>query len=249
MSFVDEDDVFAVIEPIYVRIVREVQGVEVPTPFPRMTYDEMISRYGSDKADLRYGDRMLIADLGEAFAETAFNAFRKVLAGGSIRVLGAVGGTSRKDEDPRPSPAAAAPPSSPGSEPGAGGWKADRSSCRWTAAIVKGTGRRRATCSSPASRATLARRAPAAHGGTARLARRASGRSAGRGPLFEWSDDEGKWVSAHHPFTAPAGDDLDPTTARSRGYDLVLNGYEAGGGSIRIHDPAVQHRVPSWPRG
>jgi aspartyl-tRNA synthetase len=62
-------------------------------------------------------------------------------------------------------------------------------------------------------------------------------------PLFEWSDDEGKWVSAHHPFTAPAGDDLNPATARSRGYDLVLNGYEVGGGSIRIHDPEVQHRV------
>jgi aspartyl-tRNA synthetase len=62
-------------------------------------------------------------------------------------------------------------------------------------------------------------------------------------PLFEWSEDEGKWVSAHHPFTAPASDDLDPRTARSRGYDLVLNGYEIGGGSIRIHDPAVQHRV------
>jgi aspartyl-tRNA synthetase len=62
-------------------------------------------------------------------------------------------------------------------------------------------------------------------------------------PLFEWSDDEGKWVSAHHPFTAPATDDLDPRTATSRGYDLVLNGYEAGGGSIRIHDPDVQRRV------
>jgi aspartyl-tRNA synthetase len=62
-------------------------------------------------------------------------------------------------------------------------------------------------------------------------------------PLFEWSDDEAKWVSAHHPFTSPATDDLDPETAHSRGYDLVLNGYEIGGGSIRIHRPEVQHRV------
>jgi aspartyl-tRNA synthetase len=62
-------------------------------------------------------------------------------------------------------------------------------------------------------------------------------------PLFEWSEEEGKWVSAHHPFTSPASDDLDPTTARSRGYDLVLNGFEVGGGSIRIHDAGVQHRV------
>jgi aspartyl-tRNA synthetase len=63
-------------------------------------------------------------------------------------------------------------------------------------------------------------------------------------PLFEWSEDEGKWVSVHHPFTAPADpEDLEPETARSRGYDLVLNGFELGGGSIRIHDPEVQRRV------
>ena len=62
MSFVDEEDVFAVIEPLYARIVREIQGVEVPTPFPRMTYDEMMDRYGSDKPDLRYG--MELADVG-----------------------------------------------------------------------------------------------------------------------------------------------------------------------------------------
>jgi aspartyl-tRNA synthetase len=63
-------------------------------------------------------------------------------------------------------------------------------------------------------------------------------------PLFEWSDDEGKWVSVHHPFTSPADpDDLEPETARARAYDLVLNGFELGGGSIRIHDPEVQRRV------
>ena len=62
-------------------------------------------------------------------------------------------------------------------------------------------------------------------------------------PLFEWSEEEGKLVSVHHPFTAPASDDLDPRTAKGRGYDLVLNGFEIGGGSIRIHRPDVQHRV------
>jgi aspartyl-tRNA synthetase len=62
-------------------------------------------------------------------------------------------------------------------------------------------------------------------------------------PLFEWSDDEDKWVSVHHPFTAPVGDDLDPRTATGRAYDLVLNGFELGGGSIRIHRPDVQERV------
>jgi aspartyl-tRNA synthetase len=62
-------------------------------------------------------------------------------------------------------------------------------------------------------------------------------------PLFEWGEEEGKWVSVHHPFTAPANDDLDPHTATARAYDLVLNGFELGGGSIRIHRPELQHRV------
>jgi aspartyl-tRNA synthetase len=62
-------------------------------------------------------------------------------------------------------------------------------------------------------------------------------------PLFEWSDDEEKWVSVHHPFTAPKGEDLTPQTARARAYDLVLNGFELGGGSIRIHRPDLQRRV------
>jgi aspartyl-tRNA synthetase len=62
-------------------------------------------------------------------------------------------------------------------------------------------------------------------------------------PLFDWSDEEGKWVSNHHPFTAPATDDLDPETAKAKAYDLVLNGFEVGGGSIRIHEPELQHRV------
>src|SRR5207302_7121624 len=62
-------------------------------------------------------------------------------------------------------------------------------------------------------------------------------------PLFEWSDDEDKWVSNHHPFTAPLTDDLEPRTAKARAYDLVLNGFELGGGSIRIHDPQIQERV------
>jgi aspartyl-tRNA synthetase len=61
--------------------------------------------------------------------------------------------------------------------------------------------------------------------------------------LFDWSEEEGRWVSNHHPFTAPLTDDLTPETARARAYDLVLNGFEVGGGSIRIHEPDVQQRV------
>jgi aspartyl-tRNA synthetase len=62
-------------------------------------------------------------------------------------------------------------------------------------------------------------------------------------PLFEYSDEEERWVSVHHPFTSPASDDLTPETAKARAYDLVLNGFEIGGGSIRIHDPSLQRKV------
>jgi len=62
-------------------------------------------------------------------------------------------------------------------------------------------------------------------------------------PMFEWSDEEGKWVAKHHPFTMPATDDLDPATAKARAYDIVLNGFELGSGSIRIHRPDIQSKV------
>ena len=62
-------------------------------------------------------------------------------------------------------------------------------------------------------------------------------------PLFEWGEEEGKWVAAHHPFTSPASDDLNPQTAKARAYDVVLNGFELGSGSIRIHRPDLQRRV------
>ncbi|MGZ8606828.1 MAG: aspartate--tRNA ligase [Actinomycetota bacterium] len=258
MSFVDEEDVFAVIEPIYARILREVHGVDVPTPFLRMTYAEMMSRYGTDKPDLRYGDEMRIADLADDFGATGFNAFRSVLAdAGVIRGFSAAwpGEPSRKDLKDLETYARGR---------GAAGlaWFRNLGEGRLegpiakflsvdeVAAIVKKTGS--ADGDVVFVVADQPGRVDSALDGLRRLMAERLG-LAREGewafcwlvepPLFEWSDDEGKWVSAHHPFTAPATDDLDPTTAISRGYDLVLNGYEAGGGSIRIHDPAVQHRV------
>ncbi|HEU4354567.1 MAG TPA: aspartate--tRNA ligase, partial [Actinomycetota bacterium] len=100
MSFVTEEDVIAVIEPLMARIVRETQGVEVPTPFPRMTYREMQDRYGSDKPDLRYG--MELVDLGSVFEATGFRAFASVLeAGGVVKGFAAPGAaqTSRKEHE------------------------------------------------------------------------------------------------------------------------------------------------------
>ncbi len=255
MSFVTEEDLFAVIEPLYARIVRETQGVEVPTPFPRMTYDEMMARYGSDKPDLRYG--MELADLGEVFVGTGFRAFASALAeGGVVKALAAPGGSrlSRRELDDLVQVA---------KERGAAGlvWlvveeDGVRSPVEKHLAPDEIQGVLKATGASPGDLVlVVADRSDRANVALDALRRQMAARLdlVPEGawafcwmiepPLFEWSDDEGKWVSVHHPFTAPASDDLDPRSAKSRGYDLVLNGYEIGGGSIRIHDPEVQRRV------
>jgi aspartyl-tRNA synthetase len=256
MAFVDEEDIIAVIEPLYARIVEETQGVEVPTSFRRMTYDEMVERYGSDKADLRYG--MELVDLTDLFAGSGFNAFASVAAGGgAIKALCAPGGgqLSRKELDKLVEEAKGR---------GATGlvWivlEADSAlrspvekflSDQEKAGILARTGAVEGDLVCIV--ADVRDRVHVALDGLRRdLAARLDLIPAGRWefcwflepPLFEWSDEEDRWVSKHHPFTAPATDDLDPTTAKARAYDLVLNGFEIGGGSIRIHRPEVQAAV------
>ena len=256
MSFVDEDDLMALIEPLYARIVRDTHGVDVPVPFPRMTYDEMLARYGSDKPDLRYG--MELATLTDVFRGSGFNAFASVASGdGAIKGLAAPGGgsLSRKELDGLVDDAKGR---------GAAGlvWLVVQDdggvrspvekflSTDEIVAIVSGTG------AGPGDLVCLvADREDRVHVALDGLRRDLAGRLGlipdgvwsycwmTEPPLFEWSDDEGKWVSVHHPFTAPATDDLDPATAKARAYDLTLNGFEVGGGSIRIHRPEVQRQV------
>jgi aspartyl-tRNA synthetase len=256
MSFVDEEDIFAVIEPLYARIVAETQGVQVPVPFRRMTFDEMVNRYGSDKADLRYG--MELVGLTDAFAGSGFQAFAKVAAeGGSIKALCAPGGAalSRKELDKLVEDAKGR---------GAAGlvWIAVEEGGSLRSPVEKFL--------SADEKAMLLERTGAGVGdlicvvadrpdrvnvaldGLRRdLAVRLDQIPDGRWeycwytepPLFDWSDEEGRWTANHHPFTSPLTDDLMPETAKARAYDLVLNGFEVGGGSIRIHRPDVQQRV------
>ncbi len=256
MSFADQEDVFAVIEPLYARYVREIHGVDVETPFPRIPYDEMLARFGTDKPDLRYG--MELADLGPVFAGTGFNAFASVLAaeGGAIKGLAAPGGgrLSRKELDQLVQDAKGR---------GAAGlvWmvaEADgvRSPVDKHLARNEVEGVRTATGATEGDLVCIVadqldRVHVALDGARRHLADRLGLVPEGEWrfvwftdpPLFDWSYEEGKWVSNHHPFTAPATDDLDPRTAKAKGYDLVLNGFEIGGGSIRIHRPEVQERV------
>ena len=256
MAFVEQDDVFAVIEPLYARIVEETQGVEVATPFRRMTFDEMVERYGSDKADLRY--EMELVDLTDLFGETGFNAFASVVAaGGAIKALAAPGGgqLSRKELDRLVEDAKGR---------GAAGlvWLVVEDggvvrspverflSDHERAGIVTRTGaapgdlvcivadaRDRVHVALDGARRELAARLGLIPDGTWLYCWFTDP------PLFEWSDDEDKWVAVHHPFTAPLTDDLDPATAKAKAYDLVLNGFEVGGGSIRIHRAEVQRAV------
>jgi aspartyl-tRNA synthetase len=255
MSFCDEEDVVAVIEPLYARIVAETQGVEVETPFRRMTYTEMVDRYGSDKPDLRYG--MELASLTDVFAGSGFQAFAGVVAeGGAIKALAAPGGAilSRKELDKLIDDAKGR---------GAAGlvWmvvepEGIRSPVQKVlsetevAAVLERTGAEAGDLVCVV--ADKADRVNVALDGLRRdLAARLELIPPGTwvfcwyfdAPLFDWSDEEQRWVSNHHPFTMPLSDDLDPATALARAYDLTLNGFEIGGGSIRIHRPELQARV------
>jgi aspartyl-tRNA synthetase len=256
MSFAEQEDVFAVIEPLYARYVREIHGVEVETPFPRIPYDEMLARFGTDKPDLRYG--MELADLAPVFEETGFNAFASVLTAedGAIKGLAAPGGAelSRKELDQLVQDAKGR---------GAAGlvWivvedEGVRSPVEKHLAAEEIDGVRRATGANAGDLICIVAdridRVNVALDGLRRhLAARLSLIPEGEWryawytdpPLFDWSDEEGKWVSNHHPFTSPASDDLDPKTGKAKGYDLVLNGFEVGGGSIRIHRPEIQQKV------
>ena len=256
MSFVAEQDLIDLIEPLYARIVREIVGAEVPLPFPRLTYAEMMDRFGSDKPDLRYG--MELVDLASAFAASGFNAFATVLAGGgAIKALTAPGAASfsRKELDRLIEDAKGR---------GAAGlvWMAVEANGAVRSPVEKFL--------SPDEVAGVLERTGATEGDLVCIVADGEDRAnvaldglrrdmAARlelipadawsfcwmvePPLFEYSDEEERWVSVHHPFTSPASDDLDPETARARAYDLVLNGFEIGGGSIRIHDASVQRKV------
>jgi aspartyl-tRNA synthetase len=264
MSFVEEEDVIALVEGLLKAVFKEA-GIEVATPFPRLCYAEAMGRYGSDKPDLRFG--MEIQDVSAVFKNTGFKVFSGALAsGGVVRALCLKGGAamSRTEIDKLTE------------------WVKTfgAKGLAWVKMTEKGPESTIAKFFTPDELSALAGAVGAAAGdiiffgadkpeavaaylGPLRLelAKRA-GLTKTEGvfkfcwvvkfPMFEYSVEEKKWNAMHHPFTRPDGEaekritdgetkDLGAMTARA--YDVVLNGSEIGGGSIRIHRTDLQSKV------
>jgi aspartyl-tRNA synthetase len=255
MSFATEEDVYGVLEEMFGTLWREVAGVDIARPWPRLTYEESMRRYGSDKPDTRYG--MELGDLTEAFRGSGFRAFAAAVDGGGvIKGFSAPGAATwpRRELDGLVVEATSR---------GAKGlvWIAfagaeTRSPVLSHLSAGELEAVRQATGAADGDLALLVADRPdrvdVALDGLRRLmADRLSLVPENTWnflwvtefPMFEWSDEEGKWVAKHHPFTAPLADDLEPETATARAYDIVLNGVELGSGSVRIHRPDLQSRV------
>jgi aspartyl-tRNA synthetase len=258
-SFLDRDDFLPIVEGMVAEVWRRVKGVEIERPFPRLGYEEARARFGSDKPDLRFG--MELADVSALFAGGEFQAFSQVIADKGVvkalRVPGAAG-MSRKELDDLTAEAKQA---------GAKGlvWiKRNPDGVQSPVAKFIGGIQDRLLAqlgAQPGDLLLLVGDTPAIAAAVlgrfrVDLARRLNLIPAERDvfawvidfPLVEWNAEEKRWDSVHHPFTAPRDEDLplldsDPGRARAKAYDLVLNGQEAAGGSIRIHQQSVQERV------
>ncbi len=258
-SFLDRDDLLPIIEGMVAAIWRRVKNVDLQLPFPRLPYDEAMARFGSDKPDLRFA--MELVDVSALFAGGEFQAFAQVVASGgavkALRVSGA-GSMSRKELDDLTAEAKQA---------GAKGlvWiKVTPDGVNSPVAKFLSAVQDRLLSATAAAAGDLlllvGDAAPVAATVLGRLrvdlARRFKLIPEDRDvfawvidfPLVEWNEDEKRWDAVHHPFTAPRDEDLpllesDPGKARAKAYDLVLNGQEAAGGSIRIHQQSVQERL------
>ncbi len=262
MSFADEDDVMTVNEGFIAQLLREYKGVEVKLPFRRMTWREAMNRYGSDKPDLRFG--LELKDVSLEVRGSAFSAFEDALAAGgsvrAIRVPGAADKLSRKRIDELT--ALAKTYRAKGlawmslKEEGLSCSFAKHLTAEQLDALLKKTGAEKGDVVFLVSDAKDA--VVFASLGALRLE---LGRSLGlidenrfellwvtEFPLLEWDEEEQRFMAMHHPFTSPRDEDIDlmetdPGRVRAKAYDMVMNGNEIGGGSIRIHSAELQERM------
>jgi aspartyl-tRNA synthetase len=260
MSFVDREDVFALVEGMFVEMLRAVE-IEVKAPFRRMTYDEAMNRYGSDKPDLRFG--LEIADISDVARGSGYGIFERTLeAGGAVRAIAVPGlaSASRKEVDDLEAQAKALGAAGLGwAQLKDGELKSpllrhvgeDRLKKAFERAsggpgdlllVVAGDGVLASTVLG-ALRLSIARKQ-----GLIPKSRDFALVWVTDFPYFEYSEKEGRWNAMHHPFTSPFEEDLgrletDQGSVRALAYDLVANGFELGGGSIRIHRNDIQAKV------
>ncbi|MGO0122996.1 aspartate--tRNA ligase [Desulfothermobacter acidiphilus] len=259
MSFVTAEDVMHLSEGLISTLCREVAGVEPPQPFPRLTYSEAMSLYGTDRPDLRYD--MLLTDVSDLVAGAEFQVFAQAVAkGGCVKGIAVPGAAhfSRKEIDDLTRFAALFGakglayiqllPEGPRSPIlkflGAGLVEALRQRLRAEeGALLLFVADRREVVerSLGALRSRLAQELKLERPGWSFV-------WVVDFPLLEFDAEEGRYVALHHPFTAPLPEDIpwletSPERVRSQAYDLVLNGVELGGGSIRINSPALQEQV------
>ena len=260
MSFVTMDDVLTINEGAIANLFRETIGVELPQPFPRMTYEQAMSEYGNDRPDTRFG--MKLVDVSDIAATSDFRVFTAAVSeGGAVKAIAvkAPHNLSRKDLDSLQSIIA---------DYGAKGvlW-ARLDEDGWKSTLTK--------FFKESQFAGISQRLDIVPGDVAlfvadkkgvvnaslsalrlHLAERLNLIPEGSFgalwvtdfPLLEWSQEQDRLVSVHHPFTAPVPKDIalldsDPARVKSQAYDMVINGSEVGGGSIRIHTQDIQQKV------
>ena len=262
MSFVTQEDVMEIGEGFIREAYKKLLGVDIATPLQRMTWQEAMERFGSDKPDLRFG--MELTDVSDVLKGTDFRVFSGALSdGGSVRGINLKGQAdklSRKEIDKLGEWVKTygakglawtrlastgetssyekflAPEEAKAVREKLGAEKGD------VLFLIASDENKAVFDSLGALRCNLARKFDLIDKSNPRLLWVTDF------PMFEYSKEEGRWMAMHHPFTMPNPEDLDrlesdPGSVRSVAYDMVINGYEAGGGSIRIHDSKLQQRM------
>ncbi|WP_371370749.1 aspartate--tRNA ligase [Sporomusa aerivorans] len=260
MSFIERDDILPLMEQMIAHIFKEGTGAEVPTPFKRLTYEEAMARYGSDKPDLRFG--MELIDLSEVFRNSGFKVFDTVLAnGGQVKIINVKGyaNAPRRELD--------------GLVDYVAGYGAK--GLAWISYTEEGL---KSPITKFFSEETVNKMTAAAQAETGDLllfvadkpkvvatalgalriemARRLNLIDPDKlsflwvvdFPMFEYDEEDKRWVAMHHPFTSPRDEDIkylgsEPGKIKAKAYDMVLNGIELGGGSIRIYNRSLQEKV------
>jgi aspartyl-tRNA synthetase len=258
MSFARPESIYALIEPLMQHVFQEI-GRRVATPFRRVAYADAMAKYGSDKPDLRVG--LEIQELSDIFRDSEFRVFKSIIAdGGVVRGIVLPGGNAytRSQLDVLTDYAV--------KQLGFSGliWARPGEPPICSVKAIGEAPLRAAFARGKAAGGDLLLMAAGEGEATSKLLGQLRLYLAKKDnlidpdafeflwvtdfPLLEYHEDDGRWYSMHHPFTAPHEDDLDklerdPGAVRAKAYDLVLNGSEIGGGSIRIHDAALQARV------